>query len=337
MAVINKEDENAQEGWTTIDLDGLDDIEDEAEQEDEKGGDIKSDKDKHIDEDDRDPAELDKVEDKRKSRAQDRIRQLVAEKKQVEASAAAKLAEMEAKLAELEAKSHTNQKTSIESQKNMIESQIDLTKDSLRKAMEDGDADKILELNEKLSDLKMDKRITDAQLNKIPAVTAPQEKKTTPEKQALSIPEEMQYFLDENPWVLEPKTREDRKKRIALKEISDSLIADGYSEDDAEFYDALEEELEKRFSSTDEDDVDYENKKNTSDRSSAAKDVKSASRNRSPVSSSKSRTPVSKRGQVRLSPEERHLAEKLNLTEKQYALRKKNLEDAGEGGWVTIG
>jgi len=319
------DDKKMDEGWVTIDLTELDDAEPEADDETEKA--------KTADDEDVE----DRAEAPRKSRAQERIRNLVAERKKVEEEAGKTIAQLKAELEELKTREAQTKKTSFESQKTLIDNQISLTKDALRKALEEGDNDRILELHDKLADLKVDKRIAEAQSSKtvVPRKTEKQETQKAVAKPA-DIPEEMAAFLDDNPWVLAPQSREERRKVFALREISNALIKEGYAEDEPDFYDELEARLEKQFGSDESDDVDYTNKQDKkADRASSSKDVKQ--RRTSPVGSSKSPPPASRRGQVRLSPEERATAHKLNLTEQQYALRKKQIEDAGDGGWVTLG
>lgn len=313
MTMNNETDETK---WVTIDLGELADAEDEAEagQEDESEDDEQDESDVKADS---------KQEVERKSRAQDRIRQLVAAKK----AADDEKEKLRAELEELRANSMSVRKQSLTSQESLIEQQIETTKRELKRAIEDGDVEAQLTHSEKLADLKVDKRIVSAQANKIPEK---QETQTRTQTRNEDIPEEMHYWIQENEWFLKPQTREERKKQRLVVELGAELVKDGYSEHDPEFYDELEARLQKSFAKSGSDDVVL-NKE--TDSSSARKTSKPAVQ-----VSGASRAPVTTRrnGKVALTPEERTIARRLNLSENDYALSKVKKEKS-DNGWTTIG
>jgi len=316
------EDKN---GWVTIDLDTLDDykepkFEDEDDLEDEPKAKSKVEEDDEDFEDDLAEDEP-KVEEVRKGRAQERIQQLVTKEKAAKAELEAALE----KIRELEDGITAKTRTNAETQKTLIDNQISVVKDSLRRAKEDGDVDKELDLQEKLSNLQVDKRIVEAQVSKIPAKS---ESKTTTRTTEPTLPEEMRYWLEDNSWALKPTTDEDKRKIRAIRKISSDLSNEGYLDSEADFYSELDDRLKKVFASKGVDGVEYKSK----DTESSSRDVK---QRKSPVSTS-SRVPVSRRNRVSLSPSETQIADKLNMDPKRYAARKQAKEESN-GDWTVIG
>lgn len=316
------EDKN---GWVTIDLDTLDDykepkFEDEDDLEDEPKAKSKVEEDDEDFEDDLAEDEP-KVEEVRKGRAQERIQQLVTKEKAAKAELEAALE----KIRELEDGITAKTRTNAETQKTLIDNQISVVKDSLRRAKEDGDVDKELDLQEKLSNLQVDKRIVEAQVSKIPAKS---ESKTNTRTTEPTLPEEMRYWLEDNSWALKPTTDEDKRKIRAIRKISSDLSNEGYLDSEADFYSELDDRLKKVFASKGVDGVEYKSK----DTESSSRDVK---QRKSPVSTS-SRVPVSRRNRVSLSPSETQIADKLNMDPKRYAARKQAKEESN-GDWTVIG
>ena len=321
---INNDETEDKNGWVTIDLDTLDDykepkFEDENDLEEDELPAKKT--AKVVDEDDEleeDETEEDPKEEVRKSRAQDRIQQLVTKEK----AAKAELELARQKIRELEEGMTSKTRTAAETQKTLIDNQISVVKDSLRRAKEDGDVDKELDLQEKLSNLQVDKRIVEAQVSKIPAKT---EAKAAEVEHTL--PEEMKYWLEDNAWALKPSSDEDRRKIRAIRKISSDLTNEGYLDSEADFYSELDDRLKKVFASKGVDGVEYKSK----DTESSSRDVK---QRKSPVSTS-SRVPVSRRNRVSLSPSESQIADKLNMDPKRYAARKQAKEESN-GDWTII-
>jgi hypothetical protein len=329
--MVGKKDAN---GWTTIDLDALDDYVPADDEIDEGAGDDEDLDDGEnddgvdiVDSDDEDEGSGKRkaaAEEPKKSRAQERIRQLVAKEKAARDALAAK----EAELAELREAANAQRKESATTQQTLIKNQMDAVKDALRRAHEEDDHDKVVDLQEKLNTLQIDKRIVDAQAAK-PAVTKPAAKAaaTADTEELDNLPEEMQYWVKANKWAVNPQTQEDRVKVRAVRRISRELSEEGFVESEGDFYDELDARLEKAFASEGGNGVQYSNK----DTRSSSSDV---NKRKSPVSTT-SRTPASRRTRIALSPEEREMAERLGLDPKQYALRKKAREDSTDT-WTTI-
>jgi hypothetical protein len=342
-----KEEAEVESGWATVDLESFDkeeeklEIEHTDEEEDEieeESNEDEESEDDDVEESDDDedekPAEkVEKRETKRKSRAQERIRQLVAEKKEAQAKADALAAEY----AEFKKNSNSTNKSNLEARKELVTNQVDAAKLNLKRAIEDGDVDAQVNYNANLQQLYLDQRVIEAQVSRVPAEV--EQKEEQPAKQAnapldLSVlPDEMQYWLEDNEWAITPTNREERRKVTALREISDELIKDGYLESDGEFYDELDERMSKKFGKSEDDDVDLKNKDSSSRTETAEK--KPTKKSKKQTVSGSSRTPSSKSGKVSLSPSERATAKKMGISEERYALRKKNTE-AKDGGWTTV-
>jgi len=258
-------------------------------------------------------------EDPRKSRAQERIRELAAEKNRMKQQ----LEDAQKQLQALQESAASSEKSNAEASVKMIDSQIAAIKMNLRTAQENGDIDKLVELNEKLVDLSVDRRIAEAKAAK-PVQAKRVEKDTS--NQQMEMPPELQYWLEDNPWVQAPKTEGDRRKLRALRKLSKELLAEGYTESDQDFYDELDVRIKKAVASTGSDGVEY-----TKDSGSSSQDAKLR---KSPVSQS-SRTPVSRRVRNNLTPEEKRMATMLGISEDMYAESKRRREES-EDGKVTL-
>lgn len=329
--MITNTDISDGEGWTTIDLDSLKDVTDDALDEGYAPP-QKEPKAKEVEEDDIELEVEDAHEDvgtgkddaepvgrkARASRSEGRIRQLVAEKKELER----KMQEAERRAEELELASQTRAKAAAESQKALIEAQSKSVTDAIAQAQEDGDFRKAADLQAKLTKLEIDLRIADAQAAK--PLPAKQERKI--ENVTSNIPEEVAAWVEANPWAMNPETAEDRAKVRHVRRISAELTKEGYLETEPEFFDELDARLEKSFASKGDDDVQY-----SKDTRSSSQDAKKRT---SPVSGP-ARTPASKPNRVSLSASERQLAEQLGIPLEVYARRKKAMEDK-TNGWVTI-
>jgi hypothetical protein len=186
-----------------------------------------------------------------------------------------------------------------------------------------------------MQDLKVDKRIVDAQINNVPEPVQQQQQQ---QQQQVQLPEEMRFWVAENEWALNPTNRDERKKVQALRKISTELIEDGYSEQDIEFYEELDDRLEKSFGEQGSDGVQLDEDQLEEDTPSSRKTLNTAgkSKKQSPVSGS-SRTPSSKKGTVQLTRDEKKIARRLGVTEERYALRKMAMNKSGEeSGWTVI-
>lgn len=321
-------DKDDDTNWVTIDLD-----EDHDGMEDVENDDVENDEDDSDEDDSEDEKKQDK-EGGRKSRAQDRIRQLVAERKALEEAKNKEIEELRKQMEQFQNSESSSKKEALENQKSLIDNQVEMIKDGLKRAYEDGDHEKILELQDQLSDLKLNQKIIANQQQKLNIAKPKTEEKQTEAKQTetqkqIQMPDEMQYWLEENPWALKPETREDRKKVRAVRRLSAELYEEGYDETSPEFYEELDKALEKEFGKSGQDDVEYD--EDTTKGRPSSEDVK---KRKGPVSGN-SRTPARRRDRVYVSPEEKAIAKRLNIPEDRYALRKKKRE-AENSGWTTI-
>lgn len=325
---MNDKDED-KGGWVEIDLDELADAQQDADSDADDEEDDSEDEQEEVQT--RKAQKEDEESPERKSRAQERIRQLVAARKQAEEEAAKYRQELET------VKTGTNavRKQSLTAQENLIDQQLESVKVALKRAIEDGDVESQLALSEKMQDLKVDKRILSAQANKIQDTSDVEDKKTntttTTARRVTNedIPEEMKYWIAENKWFLNPETREERKKQRLVMQIGDDLVKDGYTEYEPDFYDELEKRLKKSFAKSGEDDVVLDKETTSSSTRRTSKPaVQVSGASRAPVTNRKT-------GRVALTPEERQIARRLNLSEQEYALNKVKREKS-DNGWTTI-
>lgn len=317
-------EEVVESSWKTVDLDAIGEEEAEeiqAEQETETETETET----------KVEASEEKPKKERKSRAQERIHQLIKEREEAKAEAKRLREEMrEAKTATISTK-----KESVKSQLTSIDGQLDATKKAFKAALEEQDTDSVLELQSKLNRLEMDKRILEAQEAKL---ETPQE--SEPEQEQESIPQEMKYWLEDNKWALEPSNREERKKVRFIRKASNELIEDGYLPTEPDFYDELDERLEKAFGTQTEDVLEYEEEDKSSSTARTENTAQQQKARKSPVAGATGVAPVSSSKKVpKPTAADIETAKKLNLDVQAYMKRKLAYEAKRkneESGWVNV-
>lgn len=329
--------EDWESGWKTVDFGKIENNDDYQDDDDQ---------DEHDDEaEEDDGAEEQKAREKdtaRKSRAKDRIQQLVKER---EAEKAARL-KAEQELMALKQSSTLTKKENLGAQIKLMDSQISSLQRELKSAKEDADTDRELEILDKLDNLRLDKRIAEAQESKLSVEDAkPTNTQETKDEQAqIEIPQEMKYWLEENEWAVRPSNRQERKKVQFIRSLSRELIKEGYSEFEPDFYDEVdarlaewEKEQKKQFGSKDESMLQYENKDSSSNDRTLNR---SRQQNKSPVSGPSGSAPASgSKKTPKPTSEDREIARRLNIDVNSYMKRKSKLDSTKKEettGWVNV-
>jgi hypothetical protein len=180
------------------------------------------------DDDDEEP-----VGKKKPSRSERRIDQLTAqreaEKRRAE-EAERRAAATEARLKTLEG-NHEGQ------QLEAFRAQYSQTVTALKRAAEEGDTDKQVELTEKIADMRASARIMDMQRANRPAPQAPREEKTPPPPQAMK-------WWNENRWFNSPGTEIETQ---AARMIDANLDSEGYDKNSSDYYEELDKRLQEKF------------------------------------------------------------------------------------------
>lgn len=230
-------------------------------------------------------------EEEKKISAQERIDQLTREKheeRRLREEVEGKLEEVSSRLNNLE-KGH--EKTSVEEFKKDYES----TRAKLAKAIEDGDTEGQIVLNEKLSDMRTAARM--AQTRK-PVEEAPRTPAGTPPAKALA-------WWRKNPWF---NTNTYAKETDIARSIDRQLEAEGFDKNSDDYYNELDNRLQEEFPEL------YSKKRTTKT------DV-------APGNSGKSEVGKSKGGRVRMTQSQVSAAQQLGLDLSDPDVRKAYLAE----------
>ncbi len=283
------------------------------------------------------PIDDDKRGDKKGSSAQRRIRELNARMKEAEARAAA----LEAEKEELQKKIFESNKVSKSSLKETLENKTKLLTARMKEAMESGNTEEVISLQDDLINTKMELA---GVLHDLKQNESVQTKKNESPKQVVSQPPARALE-----WIEEhPEFKTDILFNVSAIVVNNQLISEGYNPKDDDFYTELDKRLSKRFPEIFgvEDKKDVESKKDLS--IDDEKDVKNNSSVKARVqeqtvsgSSRPSSTIISsptKKTTVVLSPADIKQAESWGLSLEQMVKRIAHLEKNKEtpGGYVPI-
>lgn len=216
----------------------------------------------------------DKQQEKRQerpSRAKQRIKQLHSENKEKDEI----ILKKEQEIFELRQKLSNDYKTSKSTMKETLEKNLaNLTK-NLKQAMEDGDTDESIRIQDELITSKMQLAALTAELNNI-SVKEEQEKTQQKQKPAQKteqidlseVPDKALDWIDENP-AFHPENKEfDATFHRMAVLISRDLLEEGFKDDEDYFYEELNSRLQPRFPELfgmdEKNSVNYKNKTNTS-------------------------------------------------------------------------
>lgn len=284
------------------------------------------------------PKELEGIETQG---AQKRIRRLVAQRNQEreeKAELEKRIAEYERKLKEKEEESASVKLRNLEANETAIKNQLSLAEKAYRKALENGDADEIVETQKSLysATLQMDRinTLKEQQSEVKPAntevedqVKTPQQDRPTPtdfDPRAVAWAQKHdKYFGPTGDMVF-------TRKAI---EINNSLLNEGWSAEDEDFYDEIDRQLKPIFPKYYEQDKKEE-------AVVEQPEVKAEPKKPSQVVAGASRTvsnPATGRNRkVKLTEADIAMAEKWKIPLERYAEQKLAAEAAEEGEYTTI-
>jgi len=272
------------------------------------------------------------------SRRDKRIEQLWNEKNEE----AEKRKALEKELHEMRQLMSETHKASNESQKTTLEATVSTLSARLKDAMENGDAEEAVTIQDKLISAKMELNNVEGQLNSYEEVPAYEEQapdQVKPSEKALD-------WVDEH-----PEFNSDRQFYIMAMAVNEDLVNEGFNPDGHEFYAELDTRLGRRF--PEYYDIDSENvvQSSNKNKNSSMSDetenesddedtdypqtVSGASRTPSGSTTSKGRKT---KNTVVLSPEDQELCRRWGLTPLQYARRKQAIDgtDKDVGDYTPI-
>ena len=286
--------------------------------------------------------------EKRVSRAQKRIKQLHTEKTDLQK----RLEQAEADKIALEAKVQEGSKTSKENIQTSLETQLSALTSSLKTAMEEGNTEEVVRIQDDMITAKMQLAGVQSELNRIKAEPTPTNQPQT-QAPAPQIPEKALDWIEDY-----PQFQTDELFYVASITVSNQLVNEGFDDTSDDFYSELTERLSPRFPEVfgvaDENSVKYtqahENadSSNTTEGSSDVKDSPSAKKDNVPqveqTVSGASRTPPHQGGKkssgksesVVLSPQMVTQAERWGLTLEQMARRVAHKDRNSKGGYTPI-
>lgn len=194
----------------------------------------------------------------------------------------------------------------IESAKGKIESQLDLVKKAYKEAYEAGDTDGVIEAQERLAELKIQKATAEAYR----PVYEPQEQEVPREQyQQVTPPPADPKAVDwakKNTWFGRDKYMTDYAKHLHDRIV----VFDRIDPRTDEYWDTLNSELRKKFPEQFDDAEDSESRPTTQAKS------------KSPVVAPATRSNAVKPRTIKLTASEVALAKRLGLTVEQYAAEK---------------
>lgn len=266
----------------------------------------------------------------RKQRANARIRELNSEKNNLAALLEKERQEKEALRAQLLEGNKSNKETL----KTSIANQVQTLTAQIKTAMQNGEAELVVDLQDKLMDAKMQLAGVSAELSR-PQPEAPKQEPRSRSTEGQTP----QKALD---WVEEhPEFKTDPIFYGAAMALNNKLIQEGFDPNSDDFYEEINSRLAPKFpevfGTDEENDVEY----SEAISSSKSPDVKKAPKQ---TFSGASRTPTSsssptqrKSNTVKLTPEEIDQAEQWGLSIEQMARRKLHIQkNKRDDGYVTI-
>jgi hypothetical protein len=236
-----------------------------------------------------------------------------AQREREEALKFAQIREQEIK--QLKQRLGVGEKAFIEEASRSVKNDLATAKDKLRQAYESGDADKITEAQELLTDAKLraDKisRFKPSLQNETEGVQTPQQV-TTPQVPQSQPDPKAQAWRDNNTWF----GADEEMTALALG-LHDKLVRSGVDPRSDDYYRQIDKTMRKRFPEAFEDDEDEPTQTRQAEKAPRTKPANVVA----PVT--RSTAPR----QVRLTPTQVAIAKKLGLSNEQYARELFKLEN----------
>jgi len=261
----------------------------------------------------------------RKSRAQTRIRNLSSEKKQLQAQ----LDQERSARFEMENQLKAQTYNSAKGQRKSIETQLQDLAYKQERALQEGNYRAHAQLSQQVADTNLKMRVLDYETQK-----PPQRREYKPPAQQVEVPEVAHEWADSNSWFMTPKSQDDAIKRQAALVLSSVMINEGMNPADSGFYQELDQRLNSRFGGT----------PSSESQDAPQNEFQEAPRpyteDRPVVGGAGRQAPVRRSGKntVRITREEKDLADSLGITPQEYVRQKTAQQDATDSGsgWTEI-
>ena len=263
------------------------------------------------------PKELDGIETKG---AQKRIRQLIKQRKDRDEHITKLIQQNEqlnTKLSSREQEFSNISKMHLDANEKQLTDKLELARAAYKSAHEEGDATKILQAQEFLNEAQTDIKSVSAakvQFENTPQAPA-QQQQPAPQQQTTTDPRAVEWSQN-NSWF-----GQDRIMTAAALALDAELKEEGFSPDDPEFYNEIDNRIKEAFPSKFNSAVNESSVQEQP--SKPAQVVAGASRS----------TPAS--GKVKLTKEDVRLAQNWGIPLEQYAAEKAKVQDA-DGEYTAI-
>jgi hypothetical protein len=247
--------------------------------------------------------------------AEKRIRQLIRQRKERDEEINALIQKNEALSMHLRTKDKEATefgKLSLDASEKQLTDKLELARTVYMEAFEEGEKEKLLKAQEMLNEAQADlKAVSSAKQNYAVEGQPVQQPQYQPPLQQNTDPR-AEEWASRNDWF-----GQDNVKTAAALAIDAELKSEGYNPSDEEFYQEIDNRINKAFN--------QESQERVQESSSKPAQVVSGSSRSSPSSA----------GKVKLSKEDVRLAQKWNIPLEQYAAEKLKVADA-EGNYTTI-
>ncbi len=170
------------------------------------------------------------------SRAQERIRQVIAQRNAAEQQGVLK----DQEILNLKKQNLETQKTVVASQKDTLQRHINSTKALMKKAHTESDSESLVQLTSDLNDAQVKLMALEQWI--------PQEVKEPAEGQPKGgrveeSPEELHAWVQRNPWFQNPRTLKEQQLVRSAITMYDLLVSDGNDPQETEFYNLIDQRL----------------------------------------------------------------------------------------------
>jgi hypothetical protein len=277
---------------------------------------------------------LQKEESKKTSRAEKRIRELVAQRKAAETERTNAYEENKRLREEL----NTFKKTTVSSQKELIKDSVVAAKKQLKIALDSDDNDAIVEAQAALNTAQSRLSVIES-IREEDFVEDEKPVQTTQKANASDGPAAMQDWLEDNQWFQNPTNQREGAKIQTAVGIYNLLVSEGEDPNSEEFYEALDQRLGVLVGKKQKVDKNIENDVQSSSDDESSSDAQTVKREKKKISQTvqgASRTPnqtsQTQKNKVTLSTDQQRIADSLGISHKEYARQLLRVEAASKRG-----
>lgn len=282
-------------------------------------------------------------------RAQERVRQVVAQKN---AARAKLIAERKEKI-EIQNKMIETQEKTVQTSKAFLENHIQAIKKLLKKAHEESNNDEIVELQEQLNEAQLNMSVFDSwkkpealkfdenDFKDLPEED-PEEVASKDQDPLLTAPKAVRDWASKNTWFRNPKTDKDKERLEEAILYASVLDKKGIKMDSPEYFKMIDKRLKslglaeeseddvesnKTSSKTENNESEGRKAKNVVQKKKVTQTVQSANRGTTSQGS-----PKSSKNKIVLTKAQQEMADRLGISYRDYALEIRKMEDAEKRG-----